>query len=98
MTGMAEQNCSNCKYSDPICGALRCMGQRFAPYVRPTDSCEGWKSKKQTNADRIRAMTDEELAELLRDIVVDSVRMIMFTHESRGIKEWLDWLKQEVSE
>ena len=32
------------------------------------EDCPGWDSKVKTNADRIRAMTDEELAELFRDI------------------------------
>lgn len=29
------------------------------------DCCQAWKSTIQTNADRIRSMTDEELADLL---------------------------------
>ena len=90
---MAEQNCANYKYSDPICGALCCMGQKYAPYVRPTDSCDGWKSKKTTNADRIRAMSDEELAEYL-----DKVQCYGFESKMRLLFQWLDWLKQEVGE
>ena len=45
------------------------------------------KQPKQTNADRIRAMTDEELADYLRwhnDLY------------SRNGMDWLDWLKQEA--
>ena len=50
-----------------------------------------------TNADKIRAMSDEELAEWLataiarhynQDAVVTSVDSVL----------WLDWLKQEVSD
>lgn len=44
------------------------------------------KPKPTTNADRIRAMTDEELAEWIISITED---------DTEG---WLDWLKQEVSE
>ena len=47
--------------------------------------------KPITNADRIRAMTDEELAEFIRDQIID---------RNMGIpsETWLDWLRQEVSE
>ena len=46
------------------------------------------KRKRKTNADRIRSMTDEELAEELR-LWGDG----MWTYE-----DWLDWLKEEVKE
>lgn len=45
---------------------------------------------KPTNADRIRAMTDEELAEWLDQI--DGVGRFEFQ------TQWLDWLKQEANE
>lgn len=46
-------------------------------------------AKPTTNADRIRAMTDEELADYLRwhnDLY------------SRNGMDWLDWLKQEADD
>ena len=51
------------------------------------DDCE---DKKPSNADRIRAMTDEELAEWLS---------CNCTGDGYGnsAEDWLDWLKQEVS-
>ena len=56
--------------------------------------------KPQTNADRIRAMTDEELAKHLwnirnaeRCVISDQKRCIMFDD---CIACWLDWLKQEA--
>lgn len=53
--------------------------------------------KKQTNADKIRAMTDEELAMFIKDIVVTEFRHhgLIGIFESGGY--WLDWLKQEVN-
>ena len=78
--------CENCKYSEPMVGALACVGQKGMPYVRPTESCDRWKTMKQTNADRIRAMSDEELAAWIEEITED-----MTTN-------WLNWLKQEVSD
>lgn len=42
-----------------------------------------------TNADRIRAMSDEELAEFIRGLIID--RNIGIPSET-----WLDWLRQEA--
>ena len=44
-----------------------------------------------TNADRIRSMTDEELAEWIHDQIID--RNIGIPSDT-----WLDWLKQEAQE
>ena len=44
-----------------------------------------------TNGDKIRAMTDEELAEW-----VWSAESAGRAYGPRGKKAWLDWLKQEV--
>ena len=56
--------------------------------------------KKQTNADRIRVMTDEELSFFLSCIIHE---WFAGTAEICGkwnvsIDNWLDWLKQEVEE
>ena len=49
-----------------------------------------------TNADKIRAMTDEELANLLAHY--DNWTEEADLHEVEIYKRWLDWLKQEVSD
>lgn len=49
--------------------------------------------KPITNADCIRAMSDEELAEYLDGVCHDLWQM--FVKDTR--KTWLDWLKQEVN-
>lgn len=53
--------------------------------------------KPITNADRIRAMTDEELADFLGSIIHDYGQG---TAEIEGagylIDDWFDWLKEEV--
>jgi len=56
--------------------------------------------KKQTNGDRIRAMSNEELAEFLWSIgqspfsgnVYLNGKLIFFSGDGNG---WLDWLKEE---
>lgn len=47
-----------------------------------------------TNADRIRNMTDEELAVW----IVNRTEGNDFDEYEEHIESWLDWLKQEVSE
>lgn len=47
-----------------------------------------------TNADRIRSMSDEELAEYLDGVCHDLWQMFVKDPQ----KMWLDWLKQEVKD
>ena len=69
----------------------------------------GWDSekekyaKKQTNSDRIRSFSDEELAEFIEQISTDSMETISFgTKEYEEIWEHketaLKWLQSEVEE
>ena len=64
------------------------------------------EQKKQTNADRIRAMTDEELAEWMSANATNyachkfSGMGIIEKYSDNGLiaKSWLDWLKQEAAD
>ena len=51
-------------------------------------------SEPQTNGDRIRAMTDEELADYLDGVCHDLWQMFVKDPQ----KMWLDWLKQEAKD
>lgn len=57
----------------------------------------------KTNADRIRAMTDEELADLfdtwVRDCDCNDVpcREYCLPNRYDCVQNWLDWLKQEAT-
>lgn len=51
------------------------------------------KPPKQTNADRIRSMSDEELAHLLH-----SAEEHLFTGNLWNYEEWTAWLKQEATD
>lgn len=53
------------------------------------DCCQAWKSTIQTNADRIRSMTDEELLEFLYWEADGS---------GKTPEQWISWLKQEVKQ
>lgn len=56
------------------------------------------KNKPQTNADRIRSMTDEELAQVVRNPcdIVDHYPAGWCKERNCGYKCALEWLKQEA--
>jgi len=58
--------------------------------------CRKMRTVKPTNADYIRAMTDEELAEFL--IEYRCVHKAPHCMEADCTQCWLGWLKQEVKE
>lgn len=73
--------------------------QRFSACYSDNDDCIGFMPKKQTNADRIRAMTDEELAKYLAWLEDPQA---CYEWELYGnmenISAWFDWLKKEVDD
>ena len=52
------------------------------------------EQQTKTNADRIRAMSDEELAVFLEQTQAD----VAFNNKSKYAFEWEKWLKQPVEE
>ena len=89
-------NCANCEYRDD--------GERLV-----TDTCaecnwvevgwnkvpSNWKAKPMTNADRIRAMSDEELAEFIRDISYQCQSASVGSHCLRCDYNWCSKRKME---
>jgi len=64
-----------------------CSFQRCGFYEYPCDQCDDYSEyKPRSNADRIRAMSDEELAEFLA------------SQSKIGESWWLEWLKQEAAD
>ena len=60
--------------------------------------CTVTQNKKRTNSDRIRNMTDEELAEFIEQASCPPTIKKIY-HECTiddCVPCWLDWLKQEV--
>lgn len=55
-------------------------------------------SKPQTNAGRIRSMTDEELARFLDNTDGDFPPNVERCSIEESEEYWLDWLKQEAGE
>ncbi len=83
---MTEQ-CEKCKHKEILCGGI--VGCIFMG----ADCKKGEKYEPYTNADRIRAMSDEELARFLDDI--NSQGCVCPTRDCRAtchqcITEWLE--------
>lgn len=77
----------NCKTE---CGNERCFAKRYGLFAEKT--CPNFKEPMPlTNADRIRSMTDEELAEW-----VWGAETAGRAYGPRGKQSWLNWLKQEA--
>ena len=60
-------------------------------------SCKITMEKPQTNADRIRSMTDDELNELFHEIYnagVDDASSYEWGHRTNSFKWTMDWLQQ----
>ena len=87
----------NCKTE---CGNERCFAKRYGLFAEKT--CPNFKEPMPlTNADRIRSMTDEELAELWWERVDCGECPVHKECKLTGQdckRLALDWLKQEVED
>ena len=103
----ACENCRFCIYAHSMRGKEEPYCERHSKWIGDTLLCSEWEavivSKPLTNADRIRAMTDEELALWLAKItdcgechVCGHVKCM--TSEDSCACEWHKWLKQEATE
>lgn len=95
--------CENCCYgvmtgpNKMFCSAQNC-------FCEEVFDCEDYEpiAKPQTNADRIRKWSDEEIAEFtigVADGVFELFTGAKMPNEKRRVMkaEWLDWLKQGIS-
>jgi hypothetical protein len=79
---------------------IKCRSFNFCPWAIPPEIiCSQFQPTTQTNADRIRSMTDEELAHAFAYQCAGRVcRGIHFDGPNECENCWLDWLKQEAAE
>lgn len=89
------------------CTGKRCIMQfdKVDPATCPCVSYCPQATPPRTNADRIRSMSDEELAEFLYNVWKEQDPFTKEVCERCGDTDiscrpncWLDWLKQEVEE
>lgn len=76
--------CDSCEKYPCDDSAIKLM--KYCPVYSP-------KPKPQTNADRIRKKSDEELAEWLEGLV----KIAAATGRDAFDKTWVEWLKEEVN-
>lgn len=79
---------AKCKWAES-CGHEICL-QEF---------CDEYEAVKMTNADRIRAMSDKELAELIckhkpMHSWPKEVQKIYYSTRMTGVEAWTHWLQQ----
>lgn len=92
--------CKTCKHDDDIGFCDKCFYNRALEEGGIPPTMYEAKPKPQTNADRIRAMTDEELADRIMCFVRCEACEREFHIECnplmtcRGV--WLEWLKSPV--
>ena len=79
-----------CKYEGTGIWAGRCEGTKEVDPCPGYDNCERYKPDYKTNADRIRAMSDEEL----KDFLCSILKCEFCKFEGWGGCECLEWLKQ----
>ena len=81
---------SKCKYPNDVCANMTLLNG--IAYCDSVPCSLRGELPKQTNADRIRSMSDEELAEFFVNF------KNTFGEEYEGKTSCLDWLQSEVEE
>lgn len=76
-------DCRGCRYYHNLADN-HCLGCDGSGYTRPS------------NADRIRAMTDEELSQVIYLLRLNALRLEGFEGEIETKEEVLDWLRGEA--
>jgi hypothetical protein len=94
-----ERSCTNCGHGQWLNGktkiaetCLKCKYVDIDGDIRPSN----WIPKVQTRADRIRAMSDEELAEFLSEAKFYCQRNCEKCLRGTACIPMLQWLKQPV--
>ena len=96
-------NCGNCKWRDGVTAITStCTECRYVDKGALVPQPSNWIPKVQTNADRIRAKTDKELAELFYDICLGmefcDYCPAVNNCPGESVIAWEDWLKQPAEE
>ena len=89
--------CGQCKNREK---KRRC--EYYTAISNYAEKCKDFEEKKRTNADRIRSMSDEELAKLIAENIECTMCPFVNVEEKCGeircSKLILEWLQSEVEE
>lgn len=84
-----------CKYEGTGCWTGRCRGTKEVEPCPGYDKCNQYKPDTTTNGDRMRSMSDEELAEVLTDFS-NNFGWITEVGRKNCYERHIEWLKQPV--
>ena len=93
-----------CKYEGKGAHVGRCMGTKEIDPCPGYDKCKQYKHDYMTNADRIRAMGDKEIAKFLVNIAVGEECVFFCENPKRTVACWdckrciAEWLKQPAED
>lgn len=85
-------DCTN-RNSVGYCKTTACINPKYSN-IGTAQYGQGVQTRIVTNADRIRSMSDEELAEFLTKIMWGEERTVQFLYAT--VEKWNDWLRQEA--
>lgn len=88
---------AKCKYPDEICSNMTIL--HGIAYCNSVPCSLKSELPKQTNADRIRSMSDKELAELIYTIDISDYSRAIYIGDSNPCdseEDVLEWLESEV--
>ena len=91
-----------CKYEGSGVWEGRCVRTREVDPCEGYEKCKSYRPDCQTNADRIRGMSDEELAKFLESShgcpTDDDCEYGRYAKIENCIKHWENWLRQPAEE
>lgn len=101
MVHPCDKPCGN-KTASGYCATTACINPQYSN-IGTAQYGQGVQKRIVTKADKIRAMTDEELAVLLEGCICPKgpcpdIDRDTPTDKKRCTRCWLNWLKQEVSD
>ena len=89
-------DCSKCNRTDiKCCHTCRKDAEKCNVWHHCGSDCPEYEAKVITNADRIRSMTDEELAEFLCKVKADYQWITQDFPREDECGEWVIWLQSE---
>ena len=90
-SGYAGGGCMKCKYEGNGVWEGRCVGTKEVDPCKGYEKCKSYRPDYQTNADRIRAMSDEELAK--NNIRLSYQCDIDYDYEEEPYTDWMQCYK-----
>lgn len=96
MVHPCDKPCGN-KTASGYCATTACINPQYSN-IGTAQYGQGVQKRIVTKADKIRAMSDEELAAKIEELCQYAFMQISVYSKPFGKAEWLEWLKQEAND